>query len=421
MQPTQPVAVRICVTAIVAFALLCLAPHLRAQVPVEPIPPQSSTPGVETQQQTNDRIRALSAAAHIVPHDYVIGTGDLISMQVFDVPELNRDLRVSETGTIGIPLVPVRIHVAGLTELQAEQKIAEVLEANGLVTHPDVSIAVRDRKSKPITIVGAVAHPMVYEALRQVTLVEVLAEAGGIANDAGDNVIVTRGQNASLDPSEPPPVGEEDAPPASSTPSAPAPQTSNTPSASTLDSSSHGDLLNQNQKPAAATPAPATDDPQKGPLTSTSAAPGATTITVNLNQLLETGNMQDNIVLMPGDIVTVPHAGIVYVLGSVNRPGGFVVSNDRRQLSTLKVLALAGGFTRTAKTSSAVIVRRDASGQEIQVPVDLKKIQNRQTEDVKLLPSDILYVPNSAFKSAAIRTGELALGISTGILIYRAF
>jgi polysaccharide export outer membrane protein len=402
----------------VVLAQLSIASRTRAQAPVEPVPPQGSSPTVETQQQTNDRIRALSAAAHIVPHDYVVGTGDLISMQVFDVPELSRDLRVSETGTIGIPLVPVRIHVAGLSELQVEQKIAEVLEANGLVTHADVSIAVRERKSKPITIVGAVAHPMVYEAVRQVTLVEVLAEAGGIANDAGDNVIVTRGQNASMDPSEPPPLGEEETPPASSP--APSPQSSNPPvSASAPDSSAHGDLLNQ--KPAATTPAPAAENPQNGSDASATTAPATNTITVNLNQILETGNMQDNIVLMPGDVVTVPHAGIVYVLGSVNRPGGFVVSNDRRQLSTLKVLALAGGFTRTAKSSSAVIVRKDSSGQQIQVPVDLKKIQNRETEDVKLLPSDILYVPNSAFKSALFRTGELALGITTGILIYRAF
>jgi len=58
-----------------------------------------------------------------------------------------------------------------------EQKIAEVLEANGLVSHPEVSVSVKERKSKPITVVGAVPHPMVYQADRPVTLLEVLAEA----------------------------------------------------------------------------------------------------------------------------------------------------------------------------------------------------------------------------------------------------
>jgi len=65
----------------------------------------------------------------------------------FDVQELSREVRVSQTGTIGIPLVPVRLHVAGLTEIQTQRKIAEVLESNGLVSHPDVSVTVKDAKA----------------------------------------------------------------------------------------------------------------------------------------------------------------------------------------------------------------------------------------------------------------------------------
>src|SRR6202790_1384304 len=155
----------------------------------------SSAQTVETSQQINDRIRALSGFAASRPaaaRDYVIGNGDLLTIQVFDVQELSREVRVSQTGTIGIPLVPVRLHVNGLTELQAELKIAEVLEANGLVSPPQVSVVVKEKKSKPITVVGAVLHPMVYQADRQVTLLEVLAEAGGIAPDAGDSVLVPR-------------------------------------------------------------------------------------------------------------------------------------------------------------------------------------------------------------------------------------
>src|SRR2546429_4411562 len=89
--------------------------------------------------------------------------------------------------------------------MQTEQKIAEVLEANGLVTHADVSVTVKEHKSKPITVVGAVSHPMVYQADRPVTVLEVLAEAGGVANDAGDTVIVARTSHES----EPDPRSEE--------------------------------------------------------------------------------------------------------------------------------------------------------------------------------------------------------------------
>ena len=167
---------------------------------------------VGTPSQANERIKELSAeAAKNGPHDYVIGNGDLVDIEVFEVKELSREVRVSQTGTIGIPLVPVRLHIAGLTETQAEQKISEVLEADGLVSHADVSVTVKDRKSKPITVVGAVNHAMVFQADRQVTLLEVLAEAGGVSNDAGDRVIITRPASAQfIDVTEPLPIGPED-------------------------------------------------------------------------------------------------------------------------------------------------------------------------------------------------------------------
>ncbi|MGB7844176.1 MAG: polysaccharide biosynthesis/export family protein, partial [Candidatus Acidiferrum sp.] len=108
------------------------------------------------------------------------------------MPELTREVRVSQSGTISMPLVPARLHIAGLTETQAEQMIADVLQANGLVSHPEVGVMVKEHRSKPITIVGAVQHPMVYDADRSVTLLEAVAEAGGVTNDAGDTIIVTR-------------------------------------------------------------------------------------------------------------------------------------------------------------------------------------------------------------------------------------
>ena len=118
-----------------------------------------------------------------------------MSLEVFDIPELSREVRVSQSGTIGIPLVPVRLYVVGLSEIQVQQKVAEVLEANGLVSHPQVMVSVKEKRSKPITVVGAVAHPMVYQADHAVSLIQVLAEAGGISADAGDTVIITRAES----------------------------------------------------------------------------------------------------------------------------------------------------------------------------------------------------------------------------------
>ena len=399
MQPARLGAGTLCLVSTTLLGLLVLAPSSRAQAVLE------------TPQQTNDRIRELSAAARTTgPHDYVIGNGDVLSIDVFDVKELSRDVRVSQTGTIGIPLVPVRLHVSGLTELQCEQKIAEVLAANGLVSHAEVSVSIKERKSKPITVVGAVAHPLVYQADSQVTLLEVLAEAGGLANDAGGEVIVTRPvpqmtfddsvpgdpSGAALSSSKPakpetknltPATSSSPAGSASEPPDLPAPNASQEKSINTL-----------------ATPAPATS---------------VDTITINLNELMEMGNTKNNILLQAGDVVTVPHAGIVYVLGAVTRPGGFVLTNDREQLSTLKILALAGGYTNIAKTDRAVIIRKDAQGQQHQVPLDLKKIQNRQAEDLQLQPSDILYVPQSGTKQALVRSLEFGIALGSGVALYR--
>jgi len=403
MQPARLGAATLCLVSTTLLGLLVLAPPSRAQAVLE------------TPQQTNDRIRELSAAARSGPHDYVIGNGDVISIEVFDVKELSREVRVSQTGTIGIPLVPVRLHVSGLTELQAEQKITELLQANGLVSHPDVSVTIKERKSKPITVVGAVNHPLVYQADSQVTLLEVLAEAGGLANDAGGQVIVTRPvPEMTFDDAEPP--GND---PGSAKPSSSKPVKSE---AKPLTAAAAPSTTSPNGAATEPPDLPASDTSQEksanGPGTPSAFTP-VDTITINLNELMETGNTKNNITLQAGDVVTVPHAGIVYVLGAVGRPGGFVLTNDREQLSTLKILALAGGFTSTAKTDHAVVIRKDDKGQQHEVPLDLKKIQNRQAEDLQLQPSDILYVPQSGAKQALLRSLEFGIALGSAVALYR--
>jgi polysaccharide export outer membrane protein len=404
MQPAKLGAVALCLVTNALLGMLVLTPLSCAQTVLE------------TPQQTNDRIRALSSTARMAPHDYVIGNGDALAIDVFDVKELSRDVRVSQTGSIGIPLVPVRLHVAGLTEVQAEQKIAEVLEANGLVSHPEVSVSVKERKSKPITVVGAVSHPLVYQADRPVTILEVLAEAGGIANDAGDTVIVTRPVPEPSDTSEPPAIGPEDPIPAS-TQKDPA-RTQSSPAPGSVTHSPAGDSSAQKtifpsqataSSPNVASAPPASNEPPRL----------NNTITISLNDLVESGDAANNIILQAGDIVTVPHAGIVYVLGAVGKPGGFVLVNDRSQMTTLKILSLAGGLNSTAKSDHAVIIRKNNQGQQHEVPVDLKKVQDRKTEDVQLLPSDILYVPNSGAKKALLRAAEFGVALGTGVALYR--
>ena len=395
---------RYCLLCVALELFFCVAPCVSAQ----------NVSVVGTPQETNERIRTLSMASKPTPHEYTIGTGDLLNITVFDVPELTREVRVSQAGTISIPLVPARLHIAGLTQTQAEQMIADVLQANGLVSHPEVEVMVKEHKSKPITIVGAVQHPMVYEADYSVTLLEAIAEAGGISNDAGDTILVTRAHLATfIKVPNPEPISPS-APgaalsPGDSTQTAPTSEERNTASNTT----------NPPESPSASEMAQSPSPPANSSNSSEETPPSGNIITINLNDLLETGDTRNNIFLQAGDVVTVPHAGIVYVLGAVNRPGGFVLSNDRSQLTTMKVLALAGGLTKIAKLDHAVIIRKDDQGKQTETEVDLKKVLERQAEDLQMRASDILYVPDSRTKQAILQAVQLGVVVGSAVAIYR--
>ena len=409
MQPARLRAGDVCIRRAAPLGMLVViacgafagAPACRAQA------------GLETPQETNERIKAMSLAALREQREYVIGGGDVLSVEVFDVDELSRDVRVSQAGTIALPLLPVRLHVAGLTEIQIEQKIAEVLEANGLVTHPQVSVTVKEKRSKPITVIGAVNHPMVYQADHTVTLLELLSEAGGISNDAANTVIVTRVAADSLNDTMPPVLPKDLITPAAPSPFLAAPPSGAKPA------NNIPPVEETAQKAATPSPMalPASADAKDS--NANVAEPPPIQITLNLDRLLESGDPKDNMALQAGDIVMVPRAGTVYAVGAVQRPGGFVLSGDHSQMTALKILALAGGVTRTAKANHAVIVRKDVNGQQTQITLNLSKIMKQQSEDVAMHPSDILFVPESGGKHAAIRFVEVALAVGTGVAIYR--
>jgi polysaccharide export outer membrane protein len=105
-----------------------------------------------------------------------------------------------------------------------------------------------------------------------------------------------------------------------------------------------------------------------------------------------------NIELQPGDTVVVPKAGIVYVLGEVNRPGGYAL-NSNGGVTLLQVLAAAGGTTQLASLSGTKMVRRTPSGLK-EIPVPMKNLLHAKAADFSMQPGDIVYVPSSRVKSA---------------------
>jgi len=314
----------------------------------------------DTPQQTNEKIDRLATLARAHPVDTPIGTGDLLHIDVFDVPELSRDVRVSDAGDISFPLIPDRIPAAGLTSFDLESKLEKLLIENGLVSHPNVSVFVKEQNSAPVSVVGAVSHTMVYQVTRPTTLLEVLSAAGGVSDTASDTVIVTR-------------------------------------------------------------PAPAGAAKSDSPGATANSTPDEQKIIIRLRDLLESGESVYNIQIYGGDTVTVPPAGIVYVLGfGVAQPGGYVLEGHGEQITVLKAVALAHGFTTFAKLDSATIMRTNpATGQRDSIPVRIKEIESHKVDDIPLLSNDILYIPDSRGKKALARGTEAALGIGSGVAIYR--
>ena len=331
---------------------------------------------VQTSQQTNEKILQLASRARTEPVDIPIGAGDLVHIDVFGVPDLSRDVRVSQTGDISFPLLPGLIHVAGLDVFQLQNKMAQLLVENGLVSHPQVSVIVKERNSQPISIVGAVRHPMVYQAVRPTTLLQVLAEAGGIGDDAGGDVIITRPRH--IDPQADNPK---------------TPQTSADPPSD----------------PPAADP-PAADPPPVAPQI----------ITVHLQELLDSGISKD-IPVQGGDVIRVPTAGIVYVIGpGIAQPGGYVLQGHGQNVTILRVVALAHGLTGFAKADSSVILRTNPdTGKREEIRVRIKQIEKNKAPDVPVMSNDVLYIPDSTGKKVLARAGQAAVGIGTSVTIYR--
>lgn len=125
-------------------------------------------------------------------------------------------------------------------------------------------------------------------------------------------------------------------------------------------------------------------------------------------------NPDSNIDVSPGDTVIVRKADIVYVVGEVGRPSGFLMDNGN--MTVLQAIALAGGTTKTAKLSSAAIIRKGPTGMT-QTPVHLKQMLSAKTPDMPLQADDILFVPTSAGRILAGRTLEAAIQAATAVSI----
>lgn len=124
------------------------------------------------------------------PDDYVISPEDVLRISVYDAPDFSQMARVSTSGFITLPLIgPVQ--AAGISVGEFQQNLARKLDARYL-QDAQVSVLVEQFHGKPVIVSGAVKHPGVVELLRPRSLTDVLARAGGLTGEAGNNVILSR-------------------------------------------------------------------------------------------------------------------------------------------------------------------------------------------------------------------------------------
>jgi polysaccharide export outer membrane protein len=284
---------------------------------------------------------------------YVLGAGDVITIRALDADEISdKPIRLGANGFITLPLVG-RVRASGLTTEQLEAALAMRLKP--LIRNPEVSVSVVEQRSQPVSIIGSVNGPGVQQLQGRKTLVEMLSLAGGVRQDAGHAIKITRRL-------------------------------------------------------------------QWGPIPVPGAATDVTgrfsVAEINLKEILEARNPSGNIQIMPDDVISVPRAEMIYVIGEVKKSGGFTIG-ERESLSTLQALSLAEGLNATAAPQNARILRLDPGApKRTEISVDLRRILAGKENDVRLEPDDILFIPGSKSKNVAIRSLEAAVQIGTGIAIY---
>lgn len=222
--------------------------------------------------------------------------------------------------------------------------------------NPQVGISLVEYRSQPVSVIGAVRTPGIQQLQGQKTLIEMLSLAGGLMPDAGYAIKITRRK-----------------------------EWGKIPIAGAVDDST-GEF---------------------------------NVAEVRVRELMEARNPSANIMVKPRDVITVPRAEMIYVMGEVKKPGAFTLRDDEK-ISLLEALSLAEGLSRTALPRGSKILRVSTTGSgRTEIPVDLGKVLSGKAKDGMLQASDILFVPNNIPKSAAIRGIEAAIGIGTGLAVYR--
>jgi polysaccharide export outer membrane protein len=360
-----------------------LAAQQLAIPPSTPATTGTTSDHSETTQDYNEKLAELSKQMKSADlsspiGDYLIGPEDLLEITVLEAPDLNRTVRVSDDGAISLALLG-SIQVAGMSAREVQLVLEDRLRQT-YMKDPQVGVFVQEMRSHPVSIFGAVDKPGVYQIRYAKPLIEVLSMAQGLATDAGDTVIV---QRHSGDPAE----------------------------------AGFASLVSAKSNMV-------TDSPTSASASSGVAGrvSGVESISINLKDLLDSSDPRSNVLVYPGDSVKVTRAGIVYVLGQVHKPGGFLLKTNE-DISVLQAIALAEGTTPNSKGKEArIFVAGAAGGERKEIAINLDKIMAGKAPSPLLKANDVLFVPNSGSKEALHVLEQSSAGIVGmlgGAAIYR--
>jgi len=145
------------------------------------------------QQQQSNRAIAIPEQGANLPAQ-AVGPNDLIAVSVYDAPELSRTIRIGTDGMIRLPMLKQLIKAEGLFPADLETAIAKALREEQILVDPFVTVTIAEYHSRPISVSGAVKMPLVFQAEGPVSLLEAIARAQGLSDNAGPEVMVSRSQ-----------------------------------------------------------------------------------------------------------------------------------------------------------------------------------------------------------------------------------
>jgi protein involved in polysaccharide export with SLBB domain len=329
------------------------------------------------------------------PTDFAIGPGDVITVSVSEVEELQRQqVRVGPDGTIGLPLVGI-MEVSGMSENGLRSALIQRLDP--YVKFPRVELFVERYQARDVAVMGAVQKPGLYDLRNSsVSIMDVIGQAGGMTTDAAQKVIFV-----------PPKVGSEGstgAPtnlPGNASAGLPVELAANDQGAPA------GELRNR-EVPQTTTSAYLEIPSQAhSPGFSRNDFKGRAWIELDLKK---PGNQAClDFPTRPGDAVMVPIAGQVMVQGWVQTPGAYHITPG---MTLLGALSAAGGATFSW---TAALMRTDSDGKETFTEFSLTKLRNGEAEDVTVQSGDVVVVERSAVGAVPYTLFELFEHFGTGI------